>query len=57
VVLQALKKNNSGPRILYSAKLSFKINGRIKVFHDKQKQKQYMIAMQPLQKILKGIYT
>jgi hypothetical protein len=37
----ALNENNFDPRILYPAKLSFKINGAIKVFHDKQKLKQY----------------
>jgi hypothetical protein len=36
---QALKKNNFSPRIFYPAKLSFKIDGGIKVFHDKQKLK------------------
>jgi hypothetical protein len=29
------------PRILYPAKLSFKTDGAIKIFHDKQKLKQY----------------
>jgi hypothetical protein len=40
-VLQALNENNFNPRILYPAKPSFKIDGTIKVFHDKQKLKQY----------------
>jgi hypothetical protein len=51
----ALKENNFSPRILYSAKLSFKIEGEIKTFHDKQKQKQYMTTKPPLQKILKRV--
>jgi hypothetical protein len=38
-VFQALKDNNFNPRILYPAKLSLKIDGGIKVFHDKQKLK------------------
>jgi hypothetical protein len=42
-------------RILYPAKLSFKIDGAIKVFHDKQKLKQYMTTKPPLQMILHGI--
>jgi hypothetical protein len=33
--IQALNENNFNPRILYPAKLSFKIDGAIKVFHDK----------------------
>jgi hypothetical protein len=35
-VFQALNENNFNPRILYQAKPSFKIDGTIKVFHDKQ---------------------
>jgi hypothetical protein len=54
-VFQALNENNFNPRILYPAKLSFKIDGAIKVFHDKQKLKQYMTTKPPLQKILQGI--
>jgi hypothetical protein len=54
-VFQALNENNFNPRILYPEKLSFKIDGAIKVFHDKQKLKQYMITKPPLQKILQGI--
>jgi hypothetical protein len=34
-VFQALNENNFDPRILYPGKLSFKIDGAIKVFHDK----------------------
>jgi hypothetical protein len=48
----ALNENNFNPRILYAAKLSLKIHGAIKVFHDKQKLKQYMTIKPPLQKIL-----
>jgi hypothetical protein len=41
-VFQALNENNFNPKILYPAKLSFEIDETIKVFHDKQKQKQYI---------------
>jgi hypothetical protein len=51
----AVNENNFNPRILYPAKLSFKIDGAIKVFHDKQKLKQYMTTKPPIQKILQGI--
>jgi hypothetical protein len=51
----ALNKNNFNYRILYPEKLSFKIDEAIKVFHDKQKLKQYMTTKPPLQKILQGI--
>jgi hypothetical protein len=54
-ILWALNENNFNCRILYPAKLSFKIDGEIKVFHDKQKLKQYVTTKPPLQKILQGI--
>jgi hypothetical protein len=54
-VFQALNETNFNPRILYAAKLSFKIDGTIKVFHDKHKLKQYMTTKPPLRKILQGI--
>jgi hypothetical protein len=50
-----LDENNFNPRILYQAKLSFKTDGAIKVFYDKQKLKQYMATKPPLQKTLQGI--
>jgi hypothetical protein len=40
-VFRALNEKNFNPRILYPAKLSFKIDGAIKVFHGNQKLKQY----------------
>jgi hypothetical protein len=53
-VFQALNENNLNPRILYPAKLSFKICGAIKVFYDKQNLKQNM-TKPPLQNILQEI--
>jgi hypothetical protein len=41
-VFWALNENNFNPSILYPAKLSFKIDGATKAFHDKQKLKQHM---------------
>jgi hypothetical protein len=38
-VFQELNENNLNPRILYQAKLSSKIDGAIKIFHNKQKLK------------------
>jgi hypothetical protein len=54
-VIWSLNENNFNPRILYPAKLSYKIDGPMKVFHDKQKLKQYMTTKPPLQKILQRI--
>jgi hypothetical protein len=42
-VFQALNENNFNPTIL-----SFKIDGAIKVFNDKQKLKPYMTTKPPL---------
>jgi hypothetical protein len=50
-----LNENNFKPTILCPPKLSFKIDRAIKLFHDKQKLKQYMMTKQPLPKILQGI--
>jgi hypothetical protein len=49
-----LKENNFHPKILYPAKLSFKIDRGIKVFPDKQKLKPYMTTKLLLLKILQG---
>jgi hypothetical protein len=54
-VFQALNENNFNPRILYPEKLSFKIDGVMKIFHDNQKLKQYVTTKPPLQKNLQGI--
>jgi hypothetical protein len=54
-VFWALNENNCNPRMLHPAKLSFKIDGAIKVFHDEQNLKQYVTIKPPLQKILQGI--
>jgi hypothetical protein len=54
-IYSALKANNFCPRILYPTQLSFKIEGGIKVFQNKQNLKQYMTTKTPLEKILKGI--
>jgi hypothetical protein len=50
----ALNENKFSPRTLYPEKLSFKIDGAVKVFHDKHKLKQYMATKPSLQKILQG---
>jgi hypothetical protein len=54
-VFWALNESNFNPRILYPAKLPFKIDGATKVFQNKQKLKRYMTTKPPLQKILQGI--
>jgi hypothetical protein len=50
-----LKENNCQPTLLYPIKLSFSIEEEIKIFHDKQKLKEFMTTKSGLQKKLKGI--
>jgi hypothetical protein len=51
-----MKEYNFSPRIVYPMKVSFKIDGGIKVFHDKQKLKNINMTIKPqLKRILKGI--
>jgi hypothetical protein len=54
-VFWVLNENNFNPWILYQAKLSFKVDGVIKVFHNEQKLKQYMTTKPTQQEILRGI--
>lgn len=50
-----LKKRNLQPRILYPARLIFRIKGAIKNFPDKQKLKEYTTTISDLRKMLKGL--
>jgi hypothetical protein len=56
-IFQALKENNCQPRLVYSAKQSFLIQGEIKTFNNKEKLKEFMATKPALQKILKGLLT
>jgi hypothetical protein len=44
-------------RILYLSEVSFKIDGTIKIFHDEQKQKQYMITSHHYRRFYKEFCT
>ena len=48
---RALNEKNMQPRILYPAKLSLKIEGKIKRFQDKQKLKEFANTKPSLQEI------
>jgi hypothetical protein len=56
-VFRALSENNFNPKILYPAKLLFKIDGDIKVFHDKQKLTQYMTTSHHYKRFSKEFCT
>jgi hypothetical protein len=54
-VFWATNENNFNSRLCYTAKLSFKTDGAIKIFYDKQKLKQYTTTKPISPKILQGI--
>ena len=53
-VFEVMKGKDLHPRLLYSAKLSFKMEGQIKCFPDKVKLKEFIIT-KPLYEMLKGL--
>ena len=53
-ILSALNEKNMQPRILCLARLSFRIEGEIKSFQDRQKLKEYVTTKPSLQEILRG---
>ena len=53
-MFKVLKGKNLQPRIFYPVRLSFRIEGEIKIFSAKQKLKAFMTTNQVVQEILKG---
>ena len=54
-IFRVLNEKNMQPRILYPARLSFKIGGEVKSFQDRQKPKEYVSTKPALQEIIRGI--
>ena len=54
-VFKVLKGKIMQPRILYPARISFKIEGEIKIVSNKQKLKEYSNTKPRLKEILKGL--
>ena len=54
-IFKVLKGKNLQPRLLYLAKISFKINEEIKSFSDKQKLRELITTKPALQQMLKGL--
>ena len=54
-VFQIMKGKDLHPRLLYPAKLSFRMGGQIKCFPDKAKLKEFIITKPLLYKMLKGV--
>ena len=54
-VFQVMKGKDLHPRLLYPAKLSFRMEGKIKCFSDKVKLKKFIIPKSLLYEMLKGL--
>ena len=54
-IFKVLKGKNLQPRLLYPPRISFKIDGEIKSFSDKQKLREFNITKPALQQMLKGL--
>ena len=53
-VFQVMKGKGLHPRLLYPAKLSFRMEGKIKCFSDKVKLKEFIITKSLLYEMLTG---
>ena len=53
-IFKVLKGKNIQPRLLYPARISFKIDGEIKSISDKQKLREFSTSKPALQQMLKG---
>ena len=54
-VFQVIKGKDLHPRLLYPAKISFRMEGKIKCFPDKDKLKEFIITRPLLYEMLKGL--
>ena len=54
-IFKVLKGKTLQPRLQYQAKISFKIDGELKSFSDKQKFREFRSAKPGLQQMLKGL--
>ena len=54
-IFKILKGKNLQPRLLYPERISFKIDGEIKSFSDKQKLREFSTTKPALQQMLKGL--
>ena len=54
-IFKVMKGKNLKPRLLYPARISFKIDGEMKSFSDKQKLREFSTTKPALQQMLKGL--
>ena len=55
IILPKIKRKDLHPRLLYPAKLSFRMEGKIMCFSDKVKLKRLIITKPLLYEMLKGV--
>ena len=56
-ILNMMKGKNLQPRLLYPARLSFRFEGEIKTFTDKQELREFSNTKPALQQILKELFS
>ena len=54
-IFKVMKGKNLQPRLLYPARISFRFEGEIKTFTDKQKLREFSTSKPALQKMLKEL--
>ena len=54
-ILKVMKEKNLQPRLLYSERILFKYEGKIKSFTDKQKLREFSTTKPALQQVLKDL--
>ena len=54
-ILKVMKEKNLHHRLLYPARISFKYEGEIKIFTDKQKLREFSTTKPTLQQMLKNL--
>ena len=54
-ILKVMKENNLQPRLLYPARISFKYEGKIKSFTDKQKLREFSTTKPAFQQMLRDL--
>ena len=52
-IFKVMKEKNLQPRLLYPARISFKYEGEIKIFRDKQKLREFSTTKPTLQQMQK----
>ena len=55
-ILRVMKENNLQPRLLYPERISFRYEGELKSFTDKQKLREFSITKPALQQMLKDLF-